>query len=539
MKFPRRFRWVFVTAIAASIFVPAASSSGAVSSSSTTGSSTLTIEAAEPTTGLNPAIAVTQASIRLIELIYDPLIDYAKNGTLQPDIAQKWTLAANGRSYDFTIRKGAQFSDGSAITAEDVKFSIDQMRKGAALGASLKDITGVKVTGPNNVTITLAAPSRVILNALATTGSAAILSEKAVNSNPNYFTMPTATSGPWTLTNYTPQNQALLTANTHYWHKGYPKIKTITYTFASDTTAMSAALASGTADMTYNMNPADAVRLVKSGVIQVFRAQSAGLIMWGMDKSKPPFNDVRVRQAIAYMVPRQQAISTCWSGIGGVASTGNLIYKGDPLYTPGKQLFNLSSSHALAKASSLLNAAGWKVGPGGVRISQGVKGIPNGTKFAVQVPYENDWSQARCNTEMLQQSLAPLGVHITPEAYDGATFYTAVAAGKFEMYHAGDAFANTDAYFASTFTCHGAATNLLAKWCNPQVDALITKAQQTSNLSKAGALYRQVQNIILAQQPMISIGAQYAVIGVSKHLKGYYSRADVSNRGLIYASLSN
>jgi peptide/nickel transport system substrate-binding protein len=544
MKFPRRSRWIVVTAIAASAtFVLAACSGGGAASSdsnsSTSTSSTLAIEAAEPTTGLDPATAVTQASLRLIELMYEPLIDYGKDGTLQPAIAQKWTLAANGLSYDFTIRKGAQFSDGSAITAEDVKFSIERMEKGAALKASLADITGVAVTSSNNVTITLATPSRVILNALATTGSAAILSEKAVNANPDYFTKPTATSGPWTLTDYTPKDHASLTANTHYWHTGYPKIKNITYTFASDTTAMAAALESGTADMTYNMNPADAVRLKKSGAIQYFVAPSAGLVGWGMDKSKAPFNDVRVRQAIAYMAPRQQAINTCWSGIGGQASTGDLIYKGDPLYTAGKQPFDLSASKALAKASSLLNAAGWKVGPGGVRVSQGVKGLPDGTKFAVQVPYEDDWAQAQCNTEMLQQALKPLGVDISPETYDSASFYGDVAKDKFEMYHTGNAYANTDSYFSESFTCNGSVTDLMAKWCDPQVDTLITQAQQTSSLSKAAALYRQVQNIILAQQPMIIMGTQYAVIGATKNLKGYYPRADVSNRGLIYASLTS
>ncbi|MCU1550445.1 MAG: Peptide/nickel transport system substrate-binding protein [Glaciihabitans sp.] len=538
MKFPRQSRWIIVTAVVASATLMLAACSGSGAQSPDAGSSRLTIEATEPTTGLDPATAVTQASLRLIELMYEPLLDYGKDGTLQPAIAEKWTLAANGLSYDFAIRKGAEFSDGSAITAEDVKFSIERMAKGAALKTALTDITGVKVTDPNTVRITLATPSRVILNALATTGSAAILSEKAVNANPDYFTKPTATSGPWTLKEYIPKDHASLTANPHYWNTGFPKIKNITYTFGTDITAMAAAVESGTADMTYNMNPADAVRLQKSGAIQYFVAPSAGLVMWGMDKSKAPFDDVRVRQAIAYMVPRKQAIDTCWSGIGGHASTGDLIYKGDPLYQAGEQRFNLSTSAALAKASALLDEAGWKVGPGGVRVAQGVKGAKDGTKFAVSVPYENTWQQARCNTEMLQQNLKPLGVDITPQAYDSASFYGDVAKDKFEMYHAGNAYATTDSYFSQSFTCNGSVTNLMAKWCNKDVDALITQAQQEPDLAKAAALYRQVQDIILDQQPMIVIGTQYAVIGASKQLKGYYPRADVSNRGLIYASMS-
>ena len=537
MKISRRSRWISITVIATgATLVLGACSAG--SQSAAAGTTRLTIQATEPTTGVDPATAVTQASLRLIELMYEPLIDYDKTGTLQPAIAEKWARAADGLSYDFTIRPDAQFSDGSTITAEDVKYSVERMAKGAALKTALADVTGVAVTTPNTVHITLSKPSRVILNALATTGSAAILSEKAVESSPTYFTKPTATSGPWTLTDMVPKDHASLTANPHYWNKGLPKIKDITYTFGTDITAMAAALESGTIDMTYNMKPADAVRLKKSNAIQYFVAPSAGLVMWGMDKSKAPFDDVRVREALAYMVPRKQAIDTCWSGVGGHASTGDLIYPGDPLYKAGEQRFSLSPADALARASALLDQAGWKAGTGGVRVAQGVKGASDGTKLAVEVPYENTWQQARCNTEMLQQSLKPLGVQITPKAYDSASFYGDVAKDKFEMYHAGNAYATTDSYFSQSFTCNGSVTNLMAKWCNKDVDALIARAQQEPDLAKAATLYRQVQDIILDQQPMILIGSQYAVIGTSPKLTGYYPRPDVSNRGLIYASMS-
>jgi peptide/nickel transport system substrate-binding protein len=538
LNFFHRTRWASLAVFATgATLVLSACSTGAPSASA--GTSRLTIQATEPTTGFDPATAVTQASLRLIELMYEPLIDYDKNGTLQPAIAEKWKRAADGLSYDFTIRPNAQFSDGSAITAEDVKYSVQRMAKGAALKTALADLSAVTVTAPNTVRITLSKPSRVILNALATTGSAAILSEKAVESSPSYFTNPTATSGPWSLTEMVPKDHASLTANTHYWNKGFPKIKDITYSFGTDITAMAAALESGTIDMTYNMKPADAVRLKKSNAIQYFVAPSVGLVMWGMDKSKAPFDDVRVREALAYMVPRKQAIDTCWSGVGGHASTGDLIYPGDPLYKAGEQRFGLSSTDALAKASALLDQAGWKTGSDGVRVAQGVKGAADGTKLAVNVPYENTWQQARCNTEMLQQSLKPLGVQITPQAYDSASFYGDVAKGKFEMYHAGNAYATTDSYFSQSFTCNGSVTNLMAKWCNKDVDALIARAQQEPDLTKAAALYRQVQDIILDQQPMIVIGSQYAVIGTSPKLQGYYPRADVSNRGLIYASMGN
>ena len=501
------------------------------------GGQELRITAAEPTAGLDPAIAVTQASLRVMELMYDTLIDYDENNELIPMIAQEWEMSDDGLTYVFTIRDSATFSDGSDITADDVVYSLERAGASESLKARFAVVDSIEATGDKEVTITLSTPSRVFLNTLAATGQAAILSEAAVEADPDYFIQPTATSGPWSLVEMVPQSHVDLTANEHYWNEGFPIIQDISYTFSTDSTANAAALETGTIDMTYNMKPADAVRLEEAGSIQFFEAPSAGLISWGFTKTSAPFDNEDVRQAIAYMVPRADRLETCWENIGTV-SFGDQIYPGQSFYVEGEQRFDVSADEALATASELLDGAGWVEGPDGVRIADGVAGMADETPFAVSVPYENSWAQARCNTEMLQQALKPLGIEITPEAYDAASFWTDVAADKFQMYHGGNSYATTDAYFGQTFMCEGSANALIAKYCNPEVDELITQAQATSDLEEAAELYRQVQDILLDEQPMISTGAQFAVIGTSLDLSGFYPRPDSSNRSLMYASFN-
>lgn len=473
-----------------------------------------------------------------MELIYDTLIDYDDQNNLIPMVAEKWTMADDGLSYVFTIRDNAAFSDGSEITAEDVVFSVERAAESEALKSALSDVSKVEATGDKEVTITLSTPSRVFLNALASVGNAAILSKAAVDASSDYFTKPTATSGPWSLAEIVAKGHATLVANTHYWDEGKPTITKIQYDFATDSTAMAAAVETGTIDMTYNMVPADAVRLKEQGSIQYYEAPSAGLISWGMDKTKPPFADERVRQALAYVVPRKEAMDTCWSGIGPV-SYGDLIFEGQSFYIEGEQRFNLDRDAAMEKAAELLDEAGWVEGPDGVRVASGVEGVDDGTKFAVDVPYENSWAQARCNTEMLQQFAKPVGIQITPLAHDKATFWSDVAADKFTLYHGGNNYATVDDYFGQTFMCDGGANNLIAKWCDKEADALIAKARASSDLAEVADLYRQVQDMLLDQQPMITIGAQYAVIGTSPKLNDYYPRADASNRALVGASLGS
>jgi peptide/nickel transport system substrate-binding protein len=498
----------------------------------------LNIIAAEPQSGLDPNIAVTQASLRVAELIYDTLIDYDAKDGLAPALAKSWSLSPDGLSYTFKLQENARFSDGSPITADDVVFSLQRAAKGAALGPQLSIVSAIAAVDPATVKVTLSKPSRVFLNTLASVGSAGILSKKAVEADSNYFSKPTATSGPWRLTEWILKDHITLAANDGYWSAGNPKIKQINYTFNIDATAAAADLQAGTADMTYPMDPTNALRLSASGEIKMYLEPSPGVIGFGYgDKSKPPFNDVRVRQAFAYAAPRADKQKTCWKDMGPVAY-GNLVFDGSWAYTPGLTRYDLPRDKALSTAGELLDQAGWKMGAGGVRTAHGVQGVDDGSLLAVTVQYENSWPQAQCHTLFLQTDLAPLGVKITPQAFDGATFWGDVAKNKFAMYHLGDNWATVDDEMQQGFTCKGQATNLIAKWCDPHVDELVTAAAAEPDLKKAAADYAEVQKIYAEQQPALINGAQYSLVGATPKLEGFYPRADASNRALISSTLA-
>jgi peptide/nickel transport system substrate-binding protein len=497
----------------------------------------LRIVAAEPTSGFDPNTAVTQASLRVMELTYDQLLDYDAQGHLVADLAKSWSLSPSGLSYTFKLRS-AKFSDGSPITAADVAFSLQRAAKGAALGSSLTMMKTASAVNSSTVKVTLKTRSRVFLNALARVGNAAILSKAAVSAGgATYFTKPTATSGPWVLSDYIPKDHLTLTANPYYWKAGYPKIKTITYTFSSDPTSAAAALDSGTADMYFPMAPTDALRLKKAGKINMYAPASPGILIWGLDKSKAPFNDVRVRQAFAYMVPRDDRKTVCWQGTGGV-SYGSVILPGSWAYTPGLDRFKVSKAVAVKRADALLQAAGWQANGNGTRTAHGIKGVKDGTQLKVSVPFEANWDQARCNTQLMANALKPAGINIVPQAYDPASFWSDVAKNKFSMYHGGDGWATVDDMMQQAFTSNGQANSIMTKWGSPRLDKIINEAQATSNLNKAKALYHQAQLILLNQMPTIITGAQYSVVGTSTQLHGYYGRADNSNRSLITATIS-
>jgi peptide/nickel transport system substrate-binding protein len=535
-----------VTVVAAGCSAsPAPATSGASVGPGTTGapptsvaaSAPLKIVAAEPTSGLDPATSFNAASTRVMELIYDGLLDLDAQDQLVAGLAKSWDTSSDGLTYTFHLQPNGKFSDGTPVTAADVVFSLNRMSKAPSMMTALAAMKSAAIVDPQTVSVTLSAPSRPFLNALATAGSAAILSEAAVKADPS-FTKPTATSGAWKLTEWIPKDHISLVANSNYWNAGFPKIPTISYTFDEDPTSAAAALESGTAEMYYPMAPTDAIRLKGEGKITMNSATStSGVLLWGMDKSKPPFSDVKVRQAVAYMVPRQDRMTTCWQGTGAV-SYGGVIGQGLWAYSPGLDMYNQPQAQALQTAGALLDSAGWVMGSGGVRTSKGVAGLPDGTAFSVKVPFESNWDQARCNTTLLKNDLAPLGVEITPQAYDPATFYQDIAANKFEFWHAGDNFANVDNLMQFAFTTNGSENAIMCQVTNTQLNDLVNQAWATSDLAHATDLYLQAQKLLEQEVPCIPTGNQADIIATVPSITGYYARPDSSNRSLIYASVA-
>ncbi len=496
---------------------------------------TLNIVTAEPQTGFDPAIAKTQASLRVMELIYDNLLDYDSSGKIIPGLAESWKVTSGGTVITFKMRSNAKFSDGSAITPEDVVFSLDRAAKSATMAASYANMKDVKASGSDSVVLTLSKKDRTFLDSLAWIGNSGILSKAAVTANPNYFLVPKATSGPWQLVSNIPQNRAKLEANTYYWRTGYPKIKTINYVYGSDRTANASALEAGTQDMSFPMAPTDAIRLKKTGKIDYDLARGPTELFWGFNTKIAPFDDLRVRTAIAYLVPRKEKQDVCWEGLGPV-SYGNVIHAG-PLANPILQSFKVDRKTAIASAARLLSGAGWIVGSDGIRVAKNVDGVKDGTRLSFKVPHEANWQQSRCHTEMMSQFVKAGGIEALPQAFDGPTFWTEVGKGSFGMYHGGNGYGTIDAQFTNGYTCKGGVISLIAKWCNVQFDSLITKAKESS-ISLAKSIYGQAERMLNKELPLILVGGQYNVVGFTTKLKGFEARHDSSNRGLITATIS-
>lgn len=495
---------------------PSTSSSSGGSSGAAAAPVKVTFLSVEPQQGFDPNIAATNASVEPMSWMYETLIEENPKGQWVGALASSWTVSPDGLTYTFKLRPNDGFSDGSKVTAQDVVFTFNRLKTGKSQQFLAQTMKSVSAVDDLTVKFTLNAPNRAFLNIIGTGGTSGILSQKAVEANPKYFSTPTATSGPWSLASYVPGSQMEFKVNPHFYQP--PEITDIVVPFTNDPTSNAAAVESGSADMAA-IDYSEVSSLKNNPSVQVVEEPGLAPTFFAWDTSKPPFNDLRVRQAVAYADDRDAIRKDCWFGTG-LASYGNILIPGEEYYVPINTYKDAGSAADDAKAGQLLDAAGWKL-QGQYRVAEGVPGVKDGTQLAVTIPYESNWTAAACHTQLLQSDLAKIGFKVTPQSYDPASFYTVAGQGKFQMYHGGDVALNTVDLFVNWFHSGGSATAITTHLNDKTIDAEIDKAVSTTSDTEAASLFKNLQEYEATQLPILVDGFQYSQMLLSSRIKNY------------------
>ncbi len=497
---------------------------------------------AEPTWTLDPGVAVTSASWRVIELLTDPLLDRDKDFKLIPWVAEKWDMQENGKVWVFTIRKNAKFSDGSPITADDVKFSFEYLKPSDLWKSKLNILSNVEVIDPQTVKVTLTEPRTDFFEIPSASVQYPILSKAAVTKAGTADQgKVSAVSGPYILKEYVPKDHLVLVRNPYYWKlaDGYPKFDEIRWSFTEDPTAGVAAIEAGSADL-YSPVPAASVdRLKKNSNVKVFQATMPSYTAWGMNKDKPPFNDKRVRQAIGYAVEPDERTTVCWfttgtSLYGGAVYAWQSFYSKDDPVEPWKK----PRAERLTMAKTLLDAAGWVEGPGGMRVSKGVSGLPDGTPFKFDARYESNWPAAGCHAQLLQKWMKDIGIQANPVAYDPSIFWQDVGAGKMDFFHSGwYSYLSPRQLYDNNWACDGYGNQYMVRACSPELDKAIKAADAETDPTKQAAMYHEIEKMVADLQFAILVGSQDSLVLTNGKLAGFFPRSDDSNRALIVSDI--
>lgn len=453
---------------------------------------------------LDPAFGIGNGDEFPIRQIFSPLVG-AKNGTsdlmidrLQGEIAERWDMAPDARSFTFHLRKGVQWHRGyGEVTAEDVAFTIQRMKDpktGSAYGANFQEIESVEVTDPYTVTLRLSRPNPFIYAfALMPRFGGYIQCKKAVLELGEGYRHNPVGSGPFEFVAYEAKQKVVTRAFDKYW-EGKPKIDRLEILFLPETASRTLAFVKGDVDMIEGATvPGWANSVKKQKPDTVFDAgRPGGVWAFHLNMTRKPLDDLRVRQAIGHAIDQNvwfAAFGDFMSPAYGVSPVGyyGALAKED-LPPDWPLLFNPELS------KKLLAEAGY----------------PNGMSIDVFITEREEY---KTQILIIQEQLRKVGIQINLRVVDHTSYHNDIRRDLNTMvvYGSGQpplTQAVLNAFYKSSAIVGKPTRNMNFSHYGDiagNSDTLMEQANQEVDDAKRIALLKQVQIEILRQVPAIPL----------------------------------
>mmetsp|Transcript_29411 Transcript_29411/g.57465 ORF Transcript_29411/g.57465 Transcript_29411/m.57465 type:complete len:491 (-) Transcript_29411:61-1533(-) len=315
--------------------------------------------------------------------VFEGLTRFTGDGAIVPGLAESWEISDDGLTYTFTLRSGVTFHDGTTMDADDVKFSLDRILAEDSANAQkglYAAISSVTVDGPQTVTITLSEPNGNMLFNLAW-GDAVIVAPESIE---DIKQTPIGT-GPFKFDLWNQGDRIEMSSYDGYWGTA-PALDKATFKFISDPTAAFAAVMAEDVDVFSGFPaPENLPQFEADPRFQVLVGSTEGETILSTNNKQAPFDDLRVRQAVAHAIDRQAIIDGAMFGYG--TPIGTHFAPHNPAYVD----FTGSSSFDPDKARALLAEAG----------------LPDGFETTLHLPPP---SYARRGGEIIAAQLAEVGI---------------------------------------------------------------------------------------------------------------------------------
>jgi peptide/nickel transport system substrate-binding protein len=469
---------VGVVAVSLAACSPSSSGGGSASSSGSSGNGTYVVARTGDIDKLDPQKATAFQTDETLDLVYDRLVRTDGQGNLTPDLATKWQTSSDGKTVTFTLRKGVTWHDGDPFTADDVVASLKRIldqTTGAVARSNLTSITDVTADG-DNVVLTLSAPNQALLYSLSTVNSA-ILHTKDITAG-TVDAAPDGT-GPFQWKSWSQGQQVVLSANGKYF-AGAPAIKTLEFRVIPAESSIVSGMKAGAFQLGVLSDPTAAAQAGGADV-KLLKQPALSYHALMLNGTKGPLADVRVRQAIACAVDRQQVVQTAANGDGKV--TG-------PITSPA---FNYPPTDGLPCTPGDTAAAKQLMVQAGV-----------GSGFTVNTIVETgEYATAVGEAQNLQSQLSKIGVQLQLQQLTTAPYVKAWLAADYDAAVALNG-GSYDPYlmYGRYFTTGGSLAKPAGIVSQPLNDLLV-KGNTTSDEGQRKDTYQQLQKELLKESPWV------------------------------------
>ncbi|OPH56003.1 ABC transporter substrate-binding protein [Paenibacillus ferrarius] len=462
---------------------------------------TLVVARLSDANNLDPHFSTQINSMAVIQhKIYEGLVQLDKNSEYKPLLATEWKQL-NDLTWEFKLRKGAAFHDGTPFNAEAVRKTIARVldKKEPTPKANLFSmIKEVKVVDEYTVQFLLEYPFAPLLSILAS-AEGSILSPKAIEQYGKELTKHPTGTGPFRFESWTPGQEIVLVKNESYWGD-QPKFNKVIFKTVPEDTTRVAMIETGEAQVAEQLPVTEIERVKSSATMSLGRFDAFAVDHIGFNTSKKPFDDARVRQAVAYAIDKEAIIKGVYNNVGKVAnsSLGPKVIG----YSPNIKGF----AYDLNKAKQLLAEAGY----------------PNGLKATV---YLND-NKARINVaEVLQSQLKGIGIDLQVKVMEFGAYIDAASKAQTEMFISGWGNATGDADYNQYNLFHSSSHGVPGNhsfYANKEVDQLIESGRKEADPEKRKQIYEKAQAIEINDVALLPYRSSENLAAIAKNVQGVW-----------------
>ena len=459
---------------------------------------------------LDPAIGYDWQNWSMIKSLFDGLMDYKPGTTeLVNDLAESYTLSDDGLTYTFVLRDGVTFHNGRAMTADDVKYSLDRVTNpttqspGAGFFGSIAgfdevsagtatELSGVKVLDPKTISITLSRPDATFLHVMAINFSSVVPKEVVEEHGEDFGKHPVGT-GAFSLAEWTLGQRLVFARYDDYWKEGLPNLDQITFEVGQEPVVALLRLQQGEVDIPGDgIPPAKFVEVTqdeqfKDLIIEGGQLQTGYITM---NVKMPPFDNTMVRKAVNMAINKERIVRV----INGRAVVANQpLPPSMPGYAPDYE--------------------GYPYDPEAARAMLKEAGFPDG--FATELYVYNTDPNPRI-AQSIQQDLKAIGIDASIKSLAQANV---IAAGgepdQAPMIWSGGMawiadFPDPSNFYGPILGCAGAVTGgwNWAWYCNEELDARAIEADSMTDPAKASEreqLWREIYLAIMEDAPWVPV----------------------------------
>ncbi len=446
---------------------------------------------------LDPQKTSAYFSFEVLENVFDTLVEPDANLEMKPALAQSWSVSPDQLVWNFQLRQGVRFHDGTPFTAADVVYSYRRIIDGKLSNVDkFSSVTDVKAPDEHTVVIRVKQPTPNLLTNIGGFKGMAIVSRKNVESGA-ISTHPVGT-GPFAFVSQKSGDSIVLKANPAYWG-GAPRIPGVTFRFITEPSTALSALQAGEIDWTDSVPTQRLSQLKEDDSLRLEVTPSNDYWYLALNEARAPWNDPRVRQAIAYGIDRQSIVQA--TSYGSATANQLAIPKGNPWYTPYDRY-----RYDTDEAKRLLGEAG---------------AHPTRLDLLVTSEYPETVTAA----QVIADDLAPLGIEVGIRTVDFATWLDEQNSGHFDMLMLGwlGNIDPDDFYYAQHHT--GGSSNA-QKFSNPEVDRLLDAGRVETNHQLRQQDYAKAATIIADQVSYLYLYNPSVIQAWTTGLSNYHARRD-------------